>query len=222
MDSKCKLNKSEMIRVTQLLDNFILDDPKINLFAIQSKVKEELTEKLQKDFEEKLQITPEIKTWLENHDIIDVQNIYYSDRSYSYHHKYDNNPFRVETDCICGENTNCILIKSYCYQFGHYYTNHYFTDALKIFEEVYDKYIKDFNEKLEVYIKTKKEMIIVLNTLKTAQNVLDKFGFIESINRYINTLLSEQAKPISCMTQAVENSVDNYLKRRKELDEDKK
>ena len=65
-------------------------------------------------------------------------------------------------------------------------------------------------------------MIIVLNTLKTAQNVLDKFGFIESINRYINTLLSEQAKPISCMTQAVENSVDNYLKRRKELDEDKK
>ena len=140
MDSKCRLNKSEMIRVTELLDSFILDDPKINLFDIQSKVREELKEKLQKDFEEKLQITPEIKTWLENHNMIDAQNIYYSDRSYSYHHKYDNNPFHIETDCRCGENTNCITIKSYCYQFGHYYTDHCFEGVLKIFEEIYDKY----------------------------------------------------------------------------------
>lgn len=222
MDNKCKLNKSEMIRITELLDGFILQDPNINLFEIKSKMKEELTEKLQKHFEEVMEITPEIKTWLETRTLDDVTNIYYSNKSYSYKHKYESDFFNIKTNYMHGENVNTITIKTYAYHLGCNYEYEYFQGILDIFEGVYDKYCDEFEEKLNIYLKTKRELCIVLDSLKTAQNVLDKFGFIESINKYINTLLSEQAKPISCMTQAVENSVDNYLKQRKELDEQKK
>ena len=222
MDSKCRLNKSEMIRITELLDGFILQDPNINLFEIKDKMKKELTEKIQKHFEEVMQITPEIKSWLDDRDLIDLTNIYYSDKSYSYKHKYESDFFNIKTNYMHGENVSVITLRAYAYHLGYKYVDKYFQDILNIFESIYDKYYKEFEEKLNIYLKTKKEMIIVLNTLKTAQNVLDKFGFIESINKYINTLLAEQAKPISCMTQAVENSVDNYLKQRKVLDEAKK
>lgn len=222
MDNKCRLNKSEMIRITELLDGFILQDPNINLFAIKEKIKKELTEKLQKHFEEVMKITPEIKTWLEARELDDVTNIFYSSRSYAYKHKYENDSFSVNTNYMQGENVNTITIKSYAYYLGNRYDDKYFPDIINIFESVYDKYYNEFDEKHKLYLKTKRELCIVLNSLKTAQNVLDKFGFIESINKYINTLLSSQAKPISCMTQAVENSVDNYLNQRKMLDEDKK
>lgn len=222
MDNKCRLNKSEMIRITELLDGFILQDPNINLFEIKEKIKNELTEKLQKHFEEVMEITPEIKTWLNDSQLDDVTNIYYSSKSYSYKHKYENDSFSVNTNYMQGENVNIITIKSYAYYLGNKYEDNHFQGILDIFEGVYDKYYDEFMEKYKLYLKTKRELCIVLNSLKTAQNVLDKFGFIESINKYINTLLSEQAKPISCMTQAVENSVDNYLNQRKMLDEDKK
>ena len=222
MDSKCRLNKSEMIRITELLDGFILQDKNINLFEIKEKIKNELQEKLQKHFEEVMKITPEIKTWLETRQLDDVTNIYYSNKSYSYKHKYDNDTFYIDTNYMHGENVNTITIKSYAYYLGNRYDDKYFQSILDIFESVYDKYYNEFDEKYKLYLKTKRELCIVLNSLKTAQSILDKFGFIENINKYINTLLSEQAKPISCMTQAVENSVDNYIKRRKALDETKK
>lgn len=222
MDSKYRLNKSEMIRITELLDGFILQDPNINLFAIKTKMKDELVKRLQEDFEKVMEITPEIKAWLDARTLDDISNIYYRDKSYSYKHKYDNTAFHIDTNYMHGECVNTITIKSYTYELGSAYTYNYFQNVLDIFESVYDKYYKEFNDKYKLYLKTKKELCIVLNSLKTAQNVLDKFGFIENINKYINTLLSEQAKPISCMTQAVENSVDNYLNQRKALDEDKK
>ncbi len=222
MDNKCRLNKSEMVRITDLLDGFILQDPNINLFEIKNKMKQEITEKIQKHFEEVMQITPEIKKWLDDKNLNDVINIYYSSKSYLFKHKYEDGQFYIDTNYMHGENVNTITIKSYTYYLGNSYDSKYFQNILDIFESIYDKYFEEFTEKYNVYLKTKRELCIVLNSLKTAQNILDKFGFIESINKYINTLLSEQAKPISCMTQAVENSVDNYLNQRKKLDEDKK
>ena len=215
MDSKCRLNKSEMQEVKRLLENFVEQDPSIKYESCFYDLRNKLSEKIQKLYEEKMEISEDIKKWFENHGANDTQYIYYSDCT-----DYGHRDYTTQYEKL-GDLSD-VNIKTYAYSFRWFFIYQFKEELRNTYNEFFKENLPILNAKLEKFNNIIKEMVIVLNSLKTAQNVLDKFGFIESINKYINTLLSQQAKPISCMTQAVENSVDNYLKQRKELDEDKK
>lgn len=215
MDSKCRLNKSEMQEVKRLLENFVEEDPSIKYKACFYVLQDKLTEKIQKLFDEKMEISEDIKNWFEKHGANDTQYIFYSDCT-----NYGQRDYNTQYDKL--GDLSSINIKTFSYNFRWPFISQFKEELHNTYNEFFKENLPILDAKLEKFNNIIKEMVIVLNGLKTAQNVLDKFGFIESINKYINTLLAQQAKPISCMTQAVENSVDNYLKQRKELDEDKK
>lgn len=215
MDSKCRLNKSEMQEVKRLLENFVEQDPSIKYKTCFYELQDKLTKKIQKLYEEKMEIFEDIKKWFEKHGAVDTQYIHYSEcTDYGYRD--------YETHFEKLGDLSQVNIKTYAYNFRWYFISKFKEELRNTYNEFFKENLPILDAKLEKFNNIMKEMVIVLNSLKTAQNVLDKFGFIDSINKYINTLLSEQAKPISCMTQAVENSVDNYLNQRKNLDEDKK
>lgn len=219
MDSKCRLNKTEITDIKNLLEDFVLSDKNIDLYNIKYKIKEEIEKDLQKLYNEKLELTDELMVWLNKTNHSDSRYINYY--HYGINHKYDltesfmynshKSQINIESACINTIDYNCY----------HYFDDNFGKEKIECFEKIYDKYYDDFQKRKEKYNKIMEEMIIVLNSLKTATAVLEKFGFIDSINKYINNLLLQQAKPISCMTQAVENSVDNYLSQRKKLDEKK-
>lgn len=223
MDSKCRLNKTEITDIKNLLEDFVLNDKDIDLEGIKYKIQDEITKNLQKLFYEKCEITDERKQWLEKTEHQDSRYINYHSYYYSedVKEKYDTDSFIYNSHKPCSS-INSVCINTIDYNFYHYFDKIFNKEKVECFENVYDKYYDDFQKRKEKYNKIMEEMIIVLNSLKTATAVLDKFGFIDSINKYINNLLLQQAKPISCMTKAVENSVDNYLSQRKELDEAKK
>lgn len=223
MDQKCRLNKTEITDIKNRLEDFVLNDKDIDLEGIKYKIQDEITKNLQKLYYEKCEITDERKQWLEKTGHEDSRYIAY----HCYHYPEDVKE-KYDTDCfIYNSHKPCSSVNSVCintidYQFYYYFDNTFSKEKVECFENVYAKYYDDFQKRKEKYNKIMEEMIIVLNSLKTATAVLDKFGFINSINKYINNLLLQQAKPISCMTKAVENSVDNYLSQRKELDEAEK
>ena len=209
-----------MHEITRMLENFVESDPTIKINEKKEIIKDKITKEMQKIYDEFIQITPAFKEFFEKHCLNDAQTIYIEN-----YFKYSNEDFSLPYSNFTNNyNFLNIYFNAYIYKLGWS-----FTDRVENRQKIIDTFAKVCKEDwknlidaTEKYNKIIKEMIIILNSLKTAQNILDKFGFIESINRYINTLLAQQAKPISCMTQAVENSVDNYLKQRKELDEDKK
>ena len=162
-----------------------------------------------------MKISEDIKKWFENHGAIDTQYIYYSDCT-----DYGYRDYITQYEKL--GDLSSVNIKIYSYNFRWFFISRFKEELRNTYNEFFKENLPILDAKFEKFNNIIKEMVIVLNSLKTAQNVLDKFGFIESINKYINTLLTQQAKPISCMTQAVENSVDNYIKQRKELDEAKK
>jgi len=215
MDNKCRLNKSEMQEVKRLLENFVEQDPSIKYKSCFYELQDKLTEKIQKLFDEKMEISEDIKKWFEKFGANDTQYIYYSDCT-DYGHRDYNTQYEGLGDL---SSTN---IKTFAYNFRWVFISRFREDLRNTYNEFFKENLPILDAKLEKFSNIIKEMVIVLNNLRTAQNVLEKFGFIESINKYINNLLSQQAKPISLCTKSVENSVDNYIKQRKELDEAKK
>lgn len=221
MDSKCRLNKTELKIVHDYLCKFVESDPLVSLHDLLYQMSEEIRTNMQKTFDEKMEITEDIKNYFEKYGINDCNYIYYSMKTYQYHHNYEGRFFDPQLP-IAVENVNSIIIKTYTYVLKNKFEDKYAETIIKVFEDVYDKYVKTYEDRYKTYLQVVKEMDIVLNSCKNAQEILNKFGYIETVNKYINQLLSANVKPISCMTKAVENSVDNYIKRRKALDEAKK
>lgn len=218
MDRNLNLNKAEMQEIKRLLENFVESDPTIQLRDICCKVNKECKDELQKLFNEKMGITNDIISWCDKYDICDSNYVYYSDH-YGVDHKYDRHrAFTVDNVGFNLEDCNRILINTRIYCLGYRFTDANHEEIVKTYEKIYDKYYEEFEKHKQKFQNIIKEMLIVLSTLKKANKVLEKFGFIESINNYLNILMVKEAKPISLCTQAVENSVDNYLEARKLLD----
>lgn len=220
MDSKCRLNKTEITDIKNLLEDFVLNDKDIDLEGIKYKIQDEITKNLQKLYYEKIELTDKLTEWLNKTGHGDSRYIDYY--HYGINCKYDLIESFMYNSHKSQINIEHACISTIDYQCYNYFDNNFGKEKIECFEKVYDKYYDDFQKRKEKYNKIMEEMIIVLNSLKTATAILEKFGFIDSVNKYINNLLLQQAKPISCMTKAVENSVDNYIKQRKELDEVKK
>lgn len=226
MDSKNHFSKSERKEIRRLLENFILSDPDIDLDTKLYNIKDECTKEIHKLFIEKMNITPEIQKWIESYGFNDTNTVSYNMYSPGLDHAYNNNTKDFHFDRVdysnFGGTVYSVYLISYFYPIYTRFTDSFRNEIVETFERVYDKYYKDFDQARNKYNKILKEMIIVFDSCKNANQALEKFGFIDSINKYINKLLLENVKPISLCTKSVENSVDNYIKRRKELDEDKK
>lgn len=226
MDSKNRFSKSERKEIRRLLENFILSDPDIRLDARLYDIREECTKEIHKLFIEKMNITPEIQKWIESYGFNDTNTVSYNVYAPGLNHAYNNNNKYFSFDRVNNYNTNSnvysVYLTSYFYALYSKFTDLYRDDIVKAFESVYDKHYEDFCQAREKYNKILEEMIIVFDSCKNANQALEKFGFIDSINKYINQLLLENVKPISLCTKAVENSVDNYIKQRKTLDEGEK
>lgn len=226
MDNKNRFSKSERKEIRRLLENFILSDPDIRLDARLYEIKEECSKEIHKLFIEKMNITPEIQKWIDSYGFNDTNTVSYNMYTPGLNHAYNNNKKHFDFERVSDYNTSgtiySVYLTSYFYPPYVKFTDLYREDIIKTFESVYDKYYEDFNQARDKYNKIFGDMIIVLNSCKNANQALEKFGFIDSINKYINQLLLENVKPISLCTKAVENSVDNYIKSRKTLDEAKK
>lgn len=223
MDQKCRLNKTELQEVKRLLENFVENDETIQFKNYAYKMTDLITKKMQKLFDEEF-LNKNVLDWFKHVNIGGVTSyIYYNGwkLNNAKTRKYDSADLYFDEGNI-RNNLQSIMINNHLYGLTDIFEEKCGKEIIEIFEEVYDEHLPKLQKRIEKYENIMKEMVIVLNGLKTAQNILDKFGFIDSINKYINNLLSQQAKPISCMTKAVENSVDNYLSQRKELDEAKK
>lgn len=226
MDSKNHFSKKERTEIRRLLENFILSDSDIRLDARLSEIREECSKEIHKLFIEKMNITPEIQKWIESYGFIDTNTVSYNMYSPGLDHAYNNNNKYFDFERVDGYNTGTpiytVYLTSYFYGLYSKFTDLYRKEIVQTFENVYDKYYEDFCQAREKYNKILEEMIIVFDSCKNANQALEKFGFIDSINKYINKLLLENVKPISLCTKSVENSVDNYIKSRKALDEEEK
>lgn len=226
MNSKNQFSKSERKEIRRLLENFILSDPDIRLDAKLYDIKEECTKEIHKLFIEKMNITPEFQRWVENYGFNDTNTVSYNMYAPNLEHAYNNNNKHFSFDRVDEYNTGntvyTVYLTSYFYGIYAKFIDLYNNEIIKTFEKVYDKHYEDFCKSRDKYNKILEEMIIVFDNCKNANQALEKFGFIDSINKYINKLLLENVKPISLCTKSVENSVDNYIKARKALDESKK
>lgn len=226
MDSKNRFNKSERKEIIRLLENFILSDPDIQLDTRLCNIKEECTKEIHKLFKEKMNITPEIQKWIDNYGFNDTNTVSYNTYVPGMDHAYNNNNKHFNFERVINYNTGhtvySVYLTSYFYPLYSKFIDLYRENIVKTFESVYDKHYEEFCQAREKYNKILEEMIIVFDSCKNANQALEKFGFIDSINKYINKLLQENVKPISLCTKAVENSVDNYIKARKALDEGEK
>lgn len=226
MDSKNRFSKKERTEIRRLLENFILNDPDISLDTKLYKIKDECSKEIHKLFKEKMNITPEIMKWIESYGFDDTNTVSYNIYSSKIDHNYNNSNKNFDFNRVNGYTTDCgiysVYLTSYFYALYSKFTDLYREDIIKTFEKVYDKHYDDFCKARDKYNKILEEMIIVFDSCKNANQALEKFGFIDSINKYINQLLLENVKPISLCTKAVENSVDNYIKQRKALDEEEK
>ena len=226
MNSKNQFNQAERKEFRRLLENFILSDLDIRLDARIYEIKEECTKEINKLFIEKMNITPEIEKWINEFGFNDTNTVCYRVYKSGLILNYDNNTKNFEFEQVDskhpGSHIYSVYLTSYFYALYSTFTDLYKEDIVKTFEKVYDKHYEDFCQARDKYNKILKEMIIVFDSCKNANQALEKFGFIDSINKYINQLLLENVKPISLCTKAVENSVDNYIKARKALDERKK
>lgn len=226
MDSKNRFSKKERTEIRRLLENFILNDPDINLDTRLSEIRDECSKEIHKLFKEKMNITPEIMKWIENYGFNDTNTVSYNMYSPKIVHNYNNSNKNFNFNRVSDYTIDCgiysVYLTSYFYSLYSKFTDLYREDIIKTFEKVYDKHYEDFCKARDKYNKILEEMIIVFDSCKNANQALEKFGFIDSINKYINQLLLENVKPISLCTKAVENSVDNYIKTRKALDEEEK
>lgn len=226
MDSKNRFSKSERKEIRRLLENFILNDPNIKLDTRLYEITEECTKEIHKLFIEKMNITPEIQKWIESYGFSDTNTVSYNMYAHGLDHTYNNNAKNFEFMRVGDYNSShhiyTVYLTSYFYALYSKFIDLYREDIVKTFESVYDKHYEDFCQARNAYNKILEEMIIVFNSCKNANQALEKFGFIDSINKYINQLLLENIKPISLCTKSVENSVDNYIKQRKALDEEEK
>lgn len=226
MDSKNHFSKAERKEIRRLLENFILSDPSIQLDVRVNEIKEECTKEIHKLFAEKIKITSDIKEWIESYGFSDTNTVSYHMYASGLNHAYDTNTknfsFERVESCDTGSTVYAVYLTSYFYALYCKFTDLFKKDIIETFEKVYDKHYKDFCQARDKYYNILEEMVIVFDSCKNANQALEKFGFIDSVNKYINKLLLENVKPISLCTKAVENSVDNYIKQRKELDEDKK
>lgn len=226
MDSKNHFSKKERTEIRRLLENFILNDPDINLDTRLYKITDECSKEIHKLFKEKMNITPEIMKWIESYGFNDTNTVSYNIFTPKLDHNYDNHNKNFDFNRVSNYTTDCgiysVYLTSYFYALYSKFTDLYREDIIKTFEKVYDKHYDDFCKARDKYNKILEEMIIVFDSCKNANQALEKFGFIDSINKYINKLLLENVKPISLCTKAVENSVDNYIKARKALDEEEK
>lgn len=226
MDSKNRFNKTERTEIRRLLENFILNDPDIQLDTRLYNIKEECTKEIHKLFIEKMNITPEIQKWIDNYGFNDTNTVSYHVFVSGKDHIYDTNSKNFDFNCIDNHNTSnavyYVYLTSYFYPLYSKFTDLFNKEIVETFENVYDKHYEDFCKARDKYNKILEEMIIVFDSCKNANQALEKFGFIDSINKYINKLLLENVKPISLCTKSVENSVDNYIKARKALDDEKK
>lgn len=222
MDQKCRLNKTELQEIKRLLENFVENDETIQFRKYSYDITEKITKRIQNLFEEEF-LNKNILNWFKQYNINGAtSHIYYNGwrLNHDKNRKYDTSDLWFDVGHI-HDNLQKVIINNYLYGLDNIFEEKCAEKIITAFEEVYDEHLPELQKRIEKYENIMKEMVIVLNGLKTAQNILDKFGFIDSINKYINNLLSQQAKPISCMTKAVENSVDNYLSQRKKLDEKK-
>ena len=226
MDSKNRFSKTERKEIRRLLENFILSDQDIRLDARLYEIKEECSKEIHKLFKEKMNITTDIQKWIDSYGFNDTNTVSYNMYVSGLDHAYNNNSkhfaFKRVNDYNTSSTIYSVYLTSYFYPLYIKFTDLYKEDIVKTFENVYDKHYEDFCQARDKYNKILEEMIIVFDSCKNANQVLEKFGFIDSINKYINQLLLENVKPISLCTKAVENSVDNYIKTRKTLDEAKK
>lgn len=226
MDNKNRFSKSERKEIRRLLENFILSDPDISLSTRLYNITEECTKEIHKLFIDKMNITPDIQKWIESYGFNDTNTVSYNMYVSGLDHAYNNNAKNFEYERVGESNLShhiyTVYLTSYFYNLYLKFTDLYREDIIKTFETVYDKHYNDFCQARDKYNKILEEMIIVFDSCKNANQALEKFGFIDSINKYINQLLLENVKPISLCTKAVENSVDNYIKARKTLDEAKK
>ena len=226
MDSKNRFSKSERKEIRRLLENFILSDPDIRLDARIYDIKEECTKEIHKLFIEKMKITPEIQKWIESYGFNDTNTVSYNTYVPGMDHAYNNNNKYFSFERVDNYDTDhsvySVYLTSYFFSLYTKFTDLYRKEIVETFESVYDKHYEDFCQAREKYNKILEEMIIVFDNCKNANQALEKFGFIDSINKYINKLLLENVKPISLCTKSVENSVDNYIKARKALDEEEK
>lgn len=226
MNSKNQFSKTERKEIRRLLENFILSDPDIRLDARIYDIREECTKEINKLFIEKMNITPEIQKWIESYGFNDTNTVSYNMYAPGLDHAYNNNTKHFSFERVDNYNTGnsvyCVYFTSYFYALYSKFTDLFRNEIVETFESVYDKYYEDFCQAREKYNKILEEMIIVFDNCKNANQALEKFGFIDSINKYINKLLLENVKPISLCTKSVENSVDNYIKSRKALDEGEK
>lgn len=231
MDSKNHFSKSERKEIRRLLENFILSDPDIRLDTRLYEITEECTKEIHKLFIEKMKITPEIQKWIESYGFNDTNTVSYNMYTPGLNHVYNNSNKHFSFERVdnydngtynAGNHIYTVYLTSYFYGLYSKFTDIYRNEIVQTFESVYDKYYEDFCQAREKYNKILEEMIIVFDSCKNANQALEKFGFIDSINKYINKLLLENVKPISLCTKSVENSVDNYIKSRKALDEAEK
>ena len=222
MDSENRFSKSERKEIRRLLENFILSDPDIRLDERINDIKEECSKEIHKLFIDKMNITPDIKKWIESYGYNDTNTVNYHMYVSGVNHAYDTNTKNFNFECVdnnTDDSVYCVYLTSHFYALYSKFTDLFREDIIKTFESVYDKHYEDFCLARDKYNKILEEMIIVFDSCKNANQALDKFGYIDSINKYINKLLLENVKPISLCTKSVENSVDNYIKARKALDE---
>lgn len=226
MNSKNQFNKAERTEIKRLLEDFILSDPDIQLNTRINNIREECTKEIHKLFIEKMNITPEIQKWVESYGFSDTNTVSYNRYVPGVDHTYNNNDKHFNynrTDRYdYSDSVYVVYLTSYFYGLYSKFNDLFGEDIIKTFESVYDKHYEDFCQARDKYNKILEEMIIVFDNCKNANQALEKFGFIDSINKYINKLLLENVKPISLCTKSVENSVDNYIKSRKALDEAEK
>ena len=226
MNSKNQFSKTERKEIRRLLENFILSDPDIRLDAKLYDIREECTKEINKLFIEKMNITPEIQKWIESYGFNDTNTVSYNMYAPGLDHAYNNNNKYFDYERVDGYNSGTpiytVYLTSYFYPLYSKFTDLFRNEIIETFEKVYDKHYEDFCQAREKYNKILEKMIIVFDSCKNANQALEKFGFIDSINKYINKLLLENVKPISLCTKSVENSVDNYIKSRKALDEAEK
>lgn len=226
MNSKNQFSKSERKEIRRLLENFILSDPDIRLDARIYDIKEECTKEINKLFIEKMNIAPEIQKWVESYGFNDTNtvcyHIYVPGVNHTYYYNNKNFNFERVGEYDTGNTVYSVYLTSYFYALYSKFTDLFNEEIVKTFEKVYDKHYESFCKARDKYNKILVEMIIVFDSCKNANQALEKFGFIDSINKYINKLLLENVKPISLCTKSVENSVDNYIKARKALDEGEK
>lgn len=226
MDSKNRFSKSERKEIRRLLENFILSDPDICLDKRINDIKEECTKEIHKLFVDKMNITSDIKKWIEGYGYNDTNTVSYHMYVSGINHAYDNNSKNFSFERVDEYNKDnsvyLVYLTSYFYALYSKFTDLFREDIIKTFESVYDKHYEDFCKARDKYNKILEEMIIVFDSCKNANQALNTFGYIDSINKYINKLLLENVKPISLCTKSVENSVNNYIKQRKALDEAEK